>query len=138
MIGKGQANEREKTMNALNNNPTKAQELAHWESFVATLPKGSYLADYLDGSTDILRGEMSSDMGLNLIAEILRCKEQARRDADEAMQRLKKLAEEHAKMARELADMTRQKKMQLDYLEDIANAANTIAVQVRDCRQRTK
>ena len=64
----------------LSDNPTKAEELAHWQEFLATLPPCSYLALYLHGSTELLQRAMSNDESTELIPALRRGRQEALAD----------------------------------------------------------
>ena len=68
----------------MSDNPTKAEELAHWRQFLATLPQCSYLDLYLRGSEAILEQYMAQDLSCELIRDIRRSRDEALRDTSEA------------------------------------------------------
>ena len=54
------------TEEALPDTCSKADELAHWQTFLGQLPPCSYLALYLNGSTPILEDAIRNDMSVEL------------------------------------------------------------------------
>ena len=59
-------------------NPTKAEELAHWRQFLADLPPCSYLALYLKGSDGLLEHYMAQDMSCTAATSAVRSKIRSR------------------------------------------------------------
>lgn len=58
------------TMERLPENPSKAEELAHWQEFLAQLPPCSYLAMFLAESTGPLESAMRADISTELISDL--------------------------------------------------------------------
>jgi chromosome segregation ATPase len=115
-------------MNRLPDNPTKADELAHWQAFRAQLPPCSYLALYLAESDDTLRYAMANDESCDLIATIRKERSRALEDCAVVRNELTALRMERDKAQNEYRQLARALCTLRDELRDSANAAQSLAM----------
>lgn len=110
----------------LTENPSKAQELQHWDAFLATLPRESYLAMYLDGSREVLAQRMGIDMACELFTELAQLKTQAELATKEAIATRDKAQNEMIALQAQVSCARRELRRLEDSSKDIARAAHTL------------
>jgi hypothetical protein len=110
----------------LTENCSKAQELSWWEAFLATLPRESYLAMYLDGSSAVLADRMRNDMACDLLKELRDQKTQAELDTKEAKAERDKAQTELITLKTAVASARRElSRLEEDFM-DVAKAASSL------------
>lgn len=114
-------------INRVLDNPSKADELAHWQEFLSTLPSYSYLSLYLQGSTDILRQAMADDMSCELLPAVRRRAAEALEQERAALAAKKKAQEELAEVQRQLSASRRDLGNVRDDLRKASEAATTLS-----------
>ena len=117
-------------------NPTKAQELAHWRQFLTALPPCSYLALYLKGSDTLLEQYMAQDMCCELIQTIRRERDEALRNASEANKLRDAARLEHDKMDRAVQQLRHEAARCREELRELCQAAQTLSIAAQGSLQR--
>jgi hypothetical protein len=119
-------------LESLTDNPSKADELAHWQTFLGQLPPCSYLALYLDGSTPILDEAMRNDMSTELIPALRRARGEAQEAVREVREQLRQLRDERDALQRELLGLRRDAVRLRDSFEEARSAARILLRQAED------
>jgi hypothetical protein len=117
-------------------NPAKADELAHWRQFIASLPPCSYLALYLKGSDALLEHYMAQDMCCELIQTIRRERDEALRDASEANKARDTARLERDKMQAAVDQLRRDAAKCREELRDLTQAIQTLSIAAQNSVQR--
>jgi hypothetical protein len=123
-------------MDRLSDNATKADELAHWRAFLATLPAHTYLGLYLAGSDAVLEHYMRDDVSCELIPEIRRGRNDALEDAARANAQRKRAIEERDRLHREVRELRAEAVRLREELQDLARAACTLSRQAADAHAK--
>ena len=113
----------------MHDNGTKADELAHWRAFLATLPECSYLAMYLHGSEAMLEDAMRLDMSTELIPALRRARCEAQEAVREVLAQKAKLQTDVAELRGEVSVLRR---VAVTIRDDAADAKRAIASLLRD------
>jgi hypothetical protein len=117
-------------------NPTKAEELAHWRQFIASLPPGSYLALYLKGSDTLLEHYMAQDMCCELIQAIRSERDEALRDASQANKARDTSRTERDKMDKAVQQLRHEAARCRDELRELSKALQTLSIAAQNSLQR--
>lgn len=117
-------------------NPTKAQELATWEAFLASLPEGSYLALYLEGSSSVLKAAMAVDMSTDLVSDLLRQRAVAQDELRAVQADVQAALSERDAVKRQVSALSCELARLRGGLEDVARAAQTLAVCAADAHAK--
>jgi len=120
----------------MTDNPSKADELAHWCQFLASLPPCSYLALYLTGSDTLLEHYMAQDMPCDLIQTIRRERDEALRDASEANKVRDAARLERDAMDRAVKQLRHEAARCREELRELSQAAQTLSVAAQQSLQR--
>jgi uncharacterized coiled-coil DUF342 family protein len=120
----------------MTDNPTKAEELAHWRAFLAALPPCSYLALYLKGSDALLEHYMAQDMCCELIQTIRRERDEAMRDASEANKVRDAARGERDKMDHAVQQLRHEASRCREELRELSQAAQTLSIAAQQSLQR--
>jgi hypothetical protein len=120
----------------LSDNPSKAEELACWQAFLSTLPRCSYLAMYLEGSTEILHRAMANDESTELVAQLRRGRAEAREDEAQAIQARKEALEQLATVKQQIARGNRELCSIRDDLRRASESARTLVRCADEAYQR--
>lgn len=115
------------TIDRLIDNPSKVQELEHWTSFLATLPPCSYLALYLQGSTEHLRAAMANDVCCELLPAVRRGMYEAQEAERDAIKAQHKAQEELATLQRHVTVLRRELVGIREDLRKAKESAQTLA-----------
>jgi hypothetical protein len=126
-------------MDRLPENPTKAQELEHLRSFLALLPRGSYLAGMLQGAADLAELWMSQDVGFELLPALRAANEETLRETNEGTLRLTRLREDlrdeerkRARILREYAEIRVACDSLISSLADLSRSAASLKRDAND------
>lgn len=120
------------TLATLAPEPTKQQEIDHLAEFVATLPRWSYLSDYLAGSVAEFSGLIRQDITFPRAETIRRLVAEHAEALDAVNAARKQLAELQTRIAHETARDERRKSSLREELREILTQADAIA---RDARK---
>lgn len=120
----------------LKDNCSKADELAHWQMFLNTLPSHSYLAQYFRDSVPMLEDAMRNDMSIEPVKVLRSNYLEALRSEGEALSRKKTAQDELAKVQREVHYAREDLRKYRDELKDLRDAAIKLAEQVGSAHQR--
>ena len=120
----------------MSDNPTKAEELAHWRQFLATLPQCSYLDLYLRGSEAILEQYMAQDLSCELIRDIRRSRDEALRDTSEANRARDAARLERDNMQTAVEQLRRDAARCREELRELAQAVQTLSIVAQHSLQR--
>jgi septal ring factor EnvC (AmiA/AmiB activator) len=123
-------------LGALPETASKADELAHWQTFLGQLPPCSYLALYLNGSTPILEDAMRNDMSTELIPALRRARAEAQEDVREVKEQLRQHRDERETLQREIAGLKRDAVRLRDSFEEARSAARVLLRQAEDSHAR--
>ena len=120
----------------MTDDPTKAEELAHWRQFLAALPPCSYLASYLKGSDATLEHYMAQDMSCELIQCIRRERDEALRDASNANKARDAALLERDKTDRAVQQLRHEAARCREELRELCQAAQTLSISAQGSLQR--
>lgn len=114
------------TISSLPDNPTKAQELDHWRTFVEALPAGSYLADMFADSFTLVGNMIRNDIAFPLIPELVKERDFYRAEAAEQEKRRNELRDEVIALEARARKAEREADNARDRLEAIKSEARVL------------
>jgi hypothetical protein len=123
-------------LEALPDTASKAEEIAHWQTFLGQLPPCSYLALYLNGSTPMIEDAMRNDLSTDLIPALRRARAEAQEDVREVREQLRQLHEQRDSLQREIAGLKRDAVRLRDSFEEARSAARILLRQAEDAHAR--
>lgn len=129
VVTRGEACNGESPACALTENSSKAEEIAHWQAFLATLPANSYLALYFQGSTEFLENAMRNDMAIEGARDLNNRRLLALGECLDAEKRLKQLTEQRDTLEAAVRRLKREASQIRDALEDASRTSSSTAAQ---------